>query len=126
MTLIWLSEFVVGALLVAFIGTQIVWPIVRGTELFPLFSHQHRLERELEKARQQLAEDRLQDAILDAQLRHKRREADRWERERGPSDREVRVSPEVGGDDEEIRTRGDGVGGDDLSAVDSRKVGGER
>ncbi len=50
--MIQLLEGVVGVMIVAFFGTQVVWPIVRGTELFPLFSSQHRLERDLERARQ--------------------------------------------------------------------------
>jgi len=69
-------EFVFVALLISFTVTQVIWPIVRGTALCPLF---RRRSRELERELIQAGED-VQTKEYTQQIARRREEAARLDR----------------------------------------------
>jgi hypothetical protein len=57
------TEFVVLALIVLFIGTQVLVPAVQGRLLFPMFRKTAELEKELNEAHQELYDVHLADEV---------------------------------------------------------------
>lgn len=60
MILLVMLEVIAGVLILAFFFTQIIQPLWQGTDFFPMFRKQSRLERELRKLRQAAGEETLE------------------------------------------------------------------
>lgn len=56
-------RLLVEALLVCFVLMQIVVPALRGTQWFPMFRKEAKLNNELEEVRQQAVEDHLEEEL---------------------------------------------------------------
>jgi len=69
MALVWdVIEIILGLAVLAFFVTQVIVPIARRTTLYPLFkSREHKLVRDLNKARQAVVEDGLKKEIKKTQ-----------------------------------------------------------
>jgi hypothetical protein len=78
-------ELLLTVLWVVFAATQIVLPICRGTQLFPMVRRESELQRQRAEAAQELRERELKDEVdrLRAQARDRQAEEDIRERVRG-------------------------------------------
>jgi hypothetical protein len=56
-------ELAVAALLVGFVCTQIVLPMMRGTSLFPVLRKEAKLQADLEEVKQQVVEKKIEEEI---------------------------------------------------------------
>jgi hypothetical protein len=56
-------EFAVATLLIGFVGTQVVFPIMRGTPLFPLLRKEAKLHSDLAGVKQQVVEKKIEQEI---------------------------------------------------------------
>ncbi|MBI2100558.1 MAG: hypothetical protein HYT47_00870 [Candidatus Vogelbacteria bacterium] len=63
MILVWLFESALWVLIPAFVITQVIIPILRGTAIFPLFNRRRRLEAQLRRAREYADEARLEKEV---------------------------------------------------------------
>jgi hypothetical protein len=63
MAILVILEFVLAALVATFFVTQIFIPIARGTVLFPIFSKEHDLDKEIRKENQKIVEGDLEEKL---------------------------------------------------------------
>jgi hypothetical protein len=65
MILVELFEVVLWVLIPAFVITQVIVPILRGTATFPLFNRRRRLEAQLRQAREEVEQAKLGQEMVD-------------------------------------------------------------
>jgi hypothetical protein len=63
MIVVFMFEFVVVVLILAILITQIIFPFMRGTPIFPIFRKEAVLSAKLEDVKQQVVEKDLTDQI---------------------------------------------------------------
>lgn len=63
MLLLRLLEFVFVVISLVFVATQVIWPMLRGTQPFPLLRRERRLENEIAAARQKQLEEDLEEKV---------------------------------------------------------------
>jgi hypothetical protein len=51
--------------IIVFLVTQVAWPLVRGTRLFPIFRREGKLEKQLDSKRQADLEESLERELED-------------------------------------------------------------
>ena len=68
------AEWVFMLMIVVLFGSQVLWPVCRGTRLFPIIRREGRLRRELSEVRQEATEIEVEEQIT--------RERERLELER--------------------------------------------
>ena len=54
------AEFISLLLIIVFLVTQVAWPLIRGTKLFPIFRREAELEKKLDNKRQEDLEQALE------------------------------------------------------------------
>lgn len=66
------SEIIFLLVAVVFLITQVAWPLVRGTKLFPIFRREAELEKKLDDKRQNDLEQGLERELGQGKKRHGR------------------------------------------------------
>ncbi|OHB21181.1 MAG: hypothetical protein A2939_02000 [Parcubacteria group bacterium RIFCSPLOWO2_01_FULL_48_18] len=77
MPILYLLEYVGICLVILFMTTQVIWPVLRGRQPFPFFRRQATLESDLSRINQDLAEAELERKIKEREqaLRDLRRDS---------------------------------------------------
>lgn len=57
-------ELVFGIIVLYVLVTQFIFPLIIGTQFLPIFKRQHKIEKEITKARQQMAEYTLEKKLF--------------------------------------------------------------
>lgn len=77
-----IARVIVEGLLALLLITEVIWPLWQGRPLFPLFRHrrQSTLLSDLERARQELDEDDIEELVVRLRAAHKARQKDKEEK----------------------------------------------